>query len=136
MKKLTKRIHILFLSIGVVFLIGCSGEHKQTPAADTAADVPAQETAVKPAESVEAASVPEPSPSGIDAAKQKLMFAQNNMKMARKGILSYSQAVAICRGVIKDYPNTDYEQQARELLREVPEDLRAQYNLSDEELGL
>lgn len=136
MVKSTKRIHILVLSFGIVFLVGCSGEHKQTPAADTAADVPAQETAVKPAEPIVAVPASEPAPSENDEAKQKLVFAQNNMKMAQRGILNYSQAVAICRGIIKDYPNTEYEQQAKELLREVPEDLRSQYNLSDEELGL
>ncbi|MHC4883202.1 MAG: hypothetical protein ACYTCV_11495 [Planctomycetota bacterium] len=126
MVKLTKRIHILFLSFGIVFLVGCSGEQKKA-SMDTAADVPAQEAAVKPAEPVKAPPVPEPASSDINEA---------NMKMAQRGILSYSQAVAICRGVIKDYPNTEYEQQARKLLREVPEDLRSQYNLSDEELGL
>ncbi|MDH4203042.1 MAG: hypothetical protein OEV87_09115 [Phycisphaerae bacterium] len=135
MVKLTKRIHILFLSFGVAFLVGCSGEQKKA-SMDTVADVPAQEAAVKPAEPVKAEPISEPAPSDINEAKQRLVFAQNNMKMAQRGILSYSQAVAICRGVIKDYPNTEYEQQAKELLREVPEDLRSQYNLSDEELGL
>jgi len=136
MVKLTKRIHILVLSFGIVFLVGCSGEHKQATSADTAADVPAQEAAVKQAEPAKAVPAPESAPSENNEAKQKLVFAQNNMKMAQRGILNYSQAVAICRGVIKDYPNTEYEQQARTLLREVPEDLRSQYNLSDEELGL
>jgi hypothetical protein len=67
-------------------------------------------------------------------AQQKLMFAQHNFKMAQKGILGYSQVVALCRGVIQDYPDTEYAQQALDLLRQIPEDQRAQYNLTDEEL--
>jgi len=65
-----------------------------------------------------------------------LTFAQNYLKMSQKGILSYSQAVVICRGVIKDYPETRYELEARTLLRQVPEDLRSQFNITDEELEL
>jgi hypothetical protein len=139
--------HILFLSIVAVFLFGCSQQQRQETSADTkpqmsSQDAPVQEVAVtpaeevKPAEQVKQSGERQAASQGNTEAAQKLVFAQNNMKMAQKGILNYSQAVAICRGVIKDYPNTDYEQQARNLLREVPEDLRTQYNLSDEELGL
>ena len=71
----------------------------------------------------------------IPDAEQKLTFARNNLKMAQKGILGYSQIVAICRGVISDYPDTPYAQQAQELLRQVPQNQRSQFNLTDEELG-
>jgi hypothetical protein len=135
MVKLTKRIHILFLSFGVVLLWGCSGEQKQVSSADTAANLSVRETTVKQANPAETTAAPEPASPENDEAKQKLAFAENNMKMAKKGILNYSQSVVICRGIIRDYPNTEYEQQARQLLREVPEDLRSQYNLSDQELG-
>jgi len=136
MVKLTKRIHILFLSFGVVFLFGCSGEQKKASSADTDANVSAQETTVKQANPAETIAASKPASPGNDEAKQKLAFAENNIRMAKRGILTYSQSVAICRGIIKDYPNTEYEQQAKELLREVPENLRAQYNLTDTELGL
>jgi hypothetical protein len=112
-----------------MFLFGCSGEKKQDLSVDTAPKESVKETAAEPP--TQAAANEADSEAG-----QKLMFAKSNLDMAQKGILSYSQTVAICRGIIKDYPGTEYEQQARMLLREVPEDLRPQYNLSDEELGL
>jgi hypothetical protein len=37
---------------------------------------------------------------------------------------------------MKDYPNTKYAQQAQMLLRNVPQEHRQQYNLTDQELGL
>ena len=129
MIKLKKYLHIIFLSFVVIFLFGCSGEKKQALSVDTA-----------PKESVKEITAGQPTQAAANQADsevgQKLMFAKSNLDMAQKGILSYSQTVAICRGIIKDYPGTEYEQQARMLLREVPEDLRPQYNLSDEELGL
>lgn len=139
--------HILFLSIVAVCLFGCSQQQRQETSADaksqvSSQDAPVQEAVVKPAEEVKPvehvkdAGEQEAASQENTEAAQKLVFAQKYMTMAKKGILNYSQSVAICRGVIKDYPNTDYAQQARELLREVPEDLRSQYNLSDEELGL
>lgn len=136
MVKLKKYTHILFLSFSVVFLFGCSGEQKKASPADTAANLSARETMVKQDNPAETTSSPGASSPENAEAQQKLVFARNNMTMAKKGILNYSQAVAICRGIIRDYPNTEYEQQALELLREVPEDLRPQYNLTDEELGL
>ncbi len=132
MVKLTKRIYLLFLAVGVVFLFGCSGEHK-TPI-DTAADASARESAAKASSpSVTASTAQTPSSKNAEA-EQKLAFAKNNINMAKKGILNYSQSVAICRGIIRDYPDTEYEQKAKMLLREVPENLRAQYHLTDAEL--
>ncbi|MHC4771282.1 MAG: hypothetical protein ACYS8O_05715, partial [Planctomycetota bacterium] len=87
-------------------------------------------------EKIEDVSEQQPSSQEIPDAQQKLMFAQNYLKMSQKGILSYSQAVAICRSIIKDYPETQYEQQARTLLGQVPDDLRSQFNITDEELEL
>ena len=89
----------------------------------------ASEPAAQPApdQSQESVQIPE--------AEQKLTFARNNLKMAQKGILGYSQIVAICRGILSDYPDTPYVQQAQELLRQVPQNQRSQFNLTDEELG-
>ena len=50
--------------------------------------------------------------------------------------MSYSQMVVLCRDVIRQYPGTQYERQGRELLRQVPDDLRSQFNITDEELEL
>lgn len=136
MMKLTKRIHILFLSLIVVFLFACSEAQKKASSPDSAANVSVQENVAQQPNPAEAISAQQPSSSGNTEAKSRLQFAQNYMKMAKKGIISYSQTVAICRGIIKDYPDTEYAQQARELLQEIPEDLRAQYNLTNAELGL
>ena len=58
------------------------------------------------------------------------------MKLARKGPSTYKNVVEMCRTIIKRYPETVYEQSARELLREVPEHKRGTYQITDEELGL
>lgn len=49
---------------------------------------------------------------------------------------TYAKPVEMCRTVIKDYPNTKYSEQARLLMRQVPERFRDKYNITDEELGL
>jgi len=56
--------------------------------------------------------------------------------MAQKGLMGYNQAVVLCRDVIKTYPGTSYEREAREILRQIPEDQRSQFKITDEELGL
>jgi LysM repeat protein len=48
----------------------------------------------------------------------------------------YRNPIEWCRQVMKDYPNTKYAQEAQMLLRNVPKEHRAQYNITDEELGL
>jgi hypothetical protein len=48
----------------------------------------------------------------------------------------YRDPIEWCRTVMKDYPNTKYAQQAQMLLRNVPQEHRQQYNLTDQELGL
>ncbi len=49
---------------------------------------------------------------------------------------TYRNPIEWCRQVMRDYPNTKYAREAQMLLRNVPEDHRQQYNLTDEELGL
>lgn len=146
MMKLNKYGYILFLTFVVIFLFGCSTEQQQKASVDVKPELPAeevqiQEVVVEPTEEIkQVEEIKEVSQQEVASqenpdAQQKLAFAQNYLNLAEKGIPSYSQVVAICRGVIKDYPETQYERQARVLLRQVPEDLRSQYNITDEELG-
>ena len=147
MMKLNKQINILFLTFVAIFLFGCSAKQQQKESVETkpelaSEDIQVPETVAEAAEEtikeekIEDVSEKQPSSQEIPDAQQKLMFAQNYLKMSQKGILSYSQAVAICRSIIKDYPETQYEQQARTLLGQVPDDLRSQFNITDEELEL
>ena len=70
-------------------------------------------------------------------AERKLAYARDLfMKLGRKPGLNYTRGVALCREIIRDYPGSEYAQQARELLREIPENQRARYKITDEELGL
>jgi hypothetical protein len=141
MVKLNKHIYIFFLTFIVIFLFGCSEEQQQKASVDTKSElsseeVPIQEAVNEKAEETKEVSEQELSSQENPEAKQKLAFAQNNLKMAQKGILSYSQVVVLCRDIIRQYPGTPYERQARTLLRQVPEDLRSQFNITDEELEL
>jgi len=49
---------------------------------------------------------------------------------------TYAKPIEMCRTVIKDYPNTKYAEQARILMRNVPERYRDRFNITNEELGL
>lgn len=55
---------------------------------------------------------------------------------AKKGAITYKQTVELCRQIMKDYPNTPQAEQARQLLRQLPEEDRKRYNVTNEELGL
>ncbi len=46
------------------------------------------------------------------------------------------QAIELCRRIIREYPDTTYASQARELLRGLPERHQKRYKVSDEEMGL
>ncbi len=54
----------------------------------------------------------------------------------RKPVLTSKKGVDFCRQIIREYPNTKYEQEARMLLRRVPEYERKRYNITDKEMGL
>ena len=49
---------------------------------------------------------------------------------------SYRAGIKQCRQLIQTYPNTKYADQARQLLRKVPETYRKMYNITNEEMGL
>ncbi len=70
-------------------------------------------------------------------AEKKLEYARKLFIPAgRKNILTSKRGIDLCREIIREYPNTKYEQEARLLLRQVPENERKRYNITDEELGL
>ena len=128
-------ICIVLLSCVAVFLFGCSSEHKTAPDENTVPEPISQETVGTQTTQAQQA-VADTGDFPESEAEKKLTFARNNFKMAQQGILGYHQVVAICRSVMQDYPDTKYEQQAQELLRQIPDDQRGQYNLTNEELGL
>ncbi len=124
-----------------------SVEFKNTPAesAPAAVDSNAQ-SAVE--------SVPQPAPSGEQAAAQPTQFREMSeeeeiraeqllgptrdlfMKTGRKHVTSYKNGVEMCRKVMRDFPGTKYAYQAQMLLRQVPENQRERYGITDQELGL
>ena len=136
MMKSTRNVYGLFLSIVVLFLFGCSGANKQKLSVDTMSQEPQTEAVVEQPQKPAPADVPQAASQKNPEAQQKLEFAENNLKMAQKGNLAYSQTVAICRDIIKTYPGTEYENHARMFLRQVPQDQRSKYNITNEELGL
>ncbi len=69
-------------------------------------------------------------------AQKELVGADTFMQLAKKRGLTYKRGVDMCRAIIKKYPGTQYEHEARELLKQVPEHKRGTYNITDEELGL
>jgi hypothetical protein len=68
-------------------------------------------------------------------AGKDLEYAEFYINAARKKFQTYKQGVDMCREIIRKYPGTKYEHEARLLLRRVPEDKRGTYNIMDEELG-
>ena len=97
-------------------------------------DVPVQETVNEQAAQTKEVSEQALSSQENLEAEQKLVFARSYLSMAQKGIAGYGQTVAICRGIIKDYPGTQYEVQAKQILGLIPDDQRSQFKITDEEL--
>jgi hypothetical protein len=58
------------------------------------------------------------------------------MKTGAKHVTTYKRGIELCRQVMKDYPGSEYADKARQLLRQVPENQRSQYGITDHELGL
>lgn len=144
------RLVIVFLLV-IVTVSGCSESQKSEPlpqlpsqetaevAAENAVSTPVEqktvETPIEQPKERQTPAVPELSEKEVKAQKQ-LEFAQSYMDMANKKKFPYDQSIAICRDVIKNNPGTEYETLAREILRQVPEDKRDRYNITNEELGL
>jgi hypothetical protein len=60
--------------------------------------------------------------------------AKGQMKMAYA--TGYGNIVKFCRQILEEYPNTPQAAKARLLLREIPERKRAQYKITNEDMGL
>jgi hypothetical protein len=70
-------------------------------------------------------------------AEKEMVYARDLfMELGRKRGMTYTNGVKLCREIIRKYPGTQYEQDARVLLRQVPENQRAQYQITNSELGL
>lgn len=65
-----------------------------------------------------------------------LEYARAFVPMGRKPILTSKLGIDTCRQIIKDYPQSTYAQEARMLLRSVPEYERKRYKITDAEMGL
>jgi len=69
---------------------------------------------------------------------EKILAYTNGLFMpaAQKRVITYKRGVDFCRQIMQKYPGTSYAHQARELLRQVPENQRQRYGITDQELGL
>jgi hypothetical protein len=64
-----------------------------------------------------------------------LALAQMKIGESMKLRSNPKQGIEACRQILAEFPNTPYAQQARELLRQVPERYRKMNTITDEELG-
>lgn len=69
-------------------------------------------------------------------AERLFEFAINQRKMARLPGVGYKAMVDTCRQIINKYPESVYAFKAKRMLNEVPEQLRARYKITDEEINL
>lgn len=72
----------------------------------------------------------------IQAQKEITYVRDLFTKAASKGAISYKTAVDMSREIIRKYPGTTYEEQARMELRKVPDDKKKLYGITPEETGL
>ena len=140
---MTRRIEqagIIVVCFSVLMLLGgCNEEHTQKAPTDKTADELLQQAEPEQHEHPVEHPATQDTLSEKDEnteAEQKMAFARSRFSMAQKGLMGYSQTVVLCRDVIKNYPGTSYERQAQMLLRQVPEEQRSQFNITDKELGL
>jgi hypothetical protein len=69
-------------------------------------------------------------------AEKLLQSAQMHIEESRKlRMKNPKQGIEDAREVLKQFPNTEYAQKARDLLRRVPDRWKTQHNITDEELG-
>jgi hypothetical protein len=75
-------------------------------------------------------------PSLYEAAK-KVEFAKTLfIPSGQKRFMTSKNGVETCREILRRWPNTKYAEQARQLLRKIPEDEQKRYKITNEELGL
>jgi hypothetical protein len=104
---------------------------KAAPAAQTPAPKPAQQAA-QPQSKFRQLSEED----AIMAERKVAVTRDLYMNIGKKPGLTYTQGVKLCREIMKDYAGSEYADQARDLLRKVPENQRTRYGITDEELGL
>jgi hypothetical protein len=69
-------------------------------------------------------------------AEKLLQSAQMHIEESRKlRMKNPKQGIEDARQVLQEFPNTEYAQKARDLLRRVPSKWKTQHNITDEELG-
>jgi len=70
-------------------------------------------------------------------AQKELEYAKGLfIPLSRKRMLTSKKGVDACRDIIKRWPGTKYAEEARNLLRQLPEADRRRYNITNDELGL
>jgi hypothetical protein len=67
-------------------------------------------------------------------AGKDLSYAKQYIDMGK--YTTYKKGVDMCRNIMRKYPDTKYAEEARKLLRKVPERHKERYNITDEETGL
>jgi hypothetical protein len=110
------------------------------------AQVPQNQTAEPNQKAQQPAAAPQAKPqqeeSGdfteVDYQAQKdLEYAKQLFKIGdRLQYHTYAKPIELCRNIIAKYPTTKYAQEARVLMRQVPERFRDRYHITDAELGL
>ena len=68
-------------------------------------------------------------------AEQLFEMALAHRKMGRLPGMSYKLMVDYCRRIIESYPHSSYAAKARRILRDIPQQYRRRYNITDKELG-
>jgi hypothetical protein len=69
-------------------------------------------------------------------AEQLFELALTHRKMGRLPRISYDYCVHYCRRVIHEFPKSSYAPKAKRILRDLPEEERLRYSITDEEMGL
>ena len=68
-------------------------------------------------------------------AERIYQMAVTESKIARKPMMSYARMVKYCRQLLKEFPNTTQAENARQLLRDMPERQQKRYNVTAEEMA-
>jgi type IV secretory pathway VirB10-like protein len=69
-------------------------------------------------------------------AQQLFELALTQRKMGRLPRVGNALTVKYCRRIINEFPKSSYAPKARAILRDLPEEERIRYNITDEEMGL
>ena len=67
-------------------------------------------------------------------AQKMLANAENFINLGK--FTTYKKGIDMARNVISQFPDTSYADEARQLMRKVPERYRKRYNVTNEEMGL